>query len=220
MQVSADKRGVVDVHASLRTDAGSFAVYECVRGSYVFFHYGSDGENDAGWGCAYRSLQTIISWFLLQNAPMISLESVPSLLEIQRTIAEVEDKPLDFVGSRDWIGAVEVAVFLDSVGIRARIINVADGAKVKERAAEIARHFQTQGTPVMAGGGVRAITILGVRQRTISACEFLVLDPHYSGSDDAENILQGEAVSWRKSSQVFKKGKFYNLCLPQRLPAQ
>lgn len=26
-----------------------------------------DKFNDAGWGCAYRSLQTIMSWFRAQN---------------------------------------------------------------------------------------------------------------------------------------------------------
>ncbi len=34
-----------------------------VKGTYSYHHYLQDGFNDDGWGCAYRSLQTIISWF-------------------------------------------------------------------------------------------------------------------------------------------------------------
>lgn len=38
-----------------------------VDGLYDYYHYMQDKFNDAGWGCAYRSLQTIISWFKLQH---------------------------------------------------------------------------------------------------------------------------------------------------------
>lgn len=33
----------------------------------LYYHYLQDKEKDDGWGCAYRSLQTIFSWFKLQN---------------------------------------------------------------------------------------------------------------------------------------------------------
>ena len=35
-----------------------------VRGSYDFYHFGCQGLDDRGWGCAYRSLQKIASWAL------------------------------------------------------------------------------------------------------------------------------------------------------------
>lgn len=38
-----------------------------LHGSYEYYHYMQDKFNDAGWGCAYRSLQTICSWFTLQG---------------------------------------------------------------------------------------------------------------------------------------------------------
>jgi len=38
-----------------------------VRGSYEYCHYGQQGTADHGWGCAYRSCQTIISWFRLHG---------------------------------------------------------------------------------------------------------------------------------------------------------
>lgn len=34
-----------------------------VDGLYSYHHYMQDNFDDNGWGCAYRSLQTIISWF-------------------------------------------------------------------------------------------------------------------------------------------------------------
>lgn len=40
-----------------------------------------DNINDEGWGCAYRSFQTIWSWFLLQG---ITDKSVPTHREIQQ----------------------------------------------------------------------------------------------------------------------------------------
>ena len=32
-----------------------------------FYHYNCCGELDTGWGCAYRSLQTLISCLLIKN---------------------------------------------------------------------------------------------------------------------------------------------------------
>ena len=37
------------------------AKYE-VSGHYEYWHYGCDGFDDRGWGCGYRTLQTICSW--------------------------------------------------------------------------------------------------------------------------------------------------------------
>ena len=42
---------------------GGGGVVRLVQGTYSYHHYMQDGFNDDGWGCAYRSLQTIISWF-------------------------------------------------------------------------------------------------------------------------------------------------------------
>lgn len=37
-----------------------------VKGEYVYHHYMQDGFNDSGWGCAYRSFMTVLSW-LIEN---------------------------------------------------------------------------------------------------------------------------------------------------------
>lgn len=34
-----------------------------IQGTYTYYHYGQGGFNDHQWGCAYRSLQTLYSWF-------------------------------------------------------------------------------------------------------------------------------------------------------------
>jgi len=40
-----------------------------------------DGYDDSGWGCAYRSLQTIVSWLRMQG---YTDKSIPSHSEIQQ----------------------------------------------------------------------------------------------------------------------------------------
>lgn len=45
-----------------------------------------DKTDDAGWGCAYRSLQTIHSWFRCQH---YTHTLVPSLKDIQQTLVDI-----------------------------------------------------------------------------------------------------------------------------------
>ena len=70
------------------------SIYSVV-GDYIYFHYLHDGFGDAGWGCAYRSLQTLYSWFLLQG---YSRTPVPSIPEIQQILVKMGDKPEKFLG--------------------------------------------------------------------------------------------------------------------------
>ncbi len=52
-----------------------------VKGTYIYYHYMQDNFNDNGWGCAYRSFQTIFSWFKQQN---LTQKHVPTHKEIQQ----------------------------------------------------------------------------------------------------------------------------------------
>lgn len=55
------------------------------------------------------------------------------------------DKERSFVGSREWIGAIELGYVLDShVGVTCKIVTVASGADMPSKAREIAHHFDTQ----------------------------------------------------------------------------
>ncbi|XP_068742780.1 ufm1-specific protease 1-like isoform X2 [Montipora capricornis] len=86
-----------------------------VRGRYWFYHYNIDGVDDRGWGCGYRTLQTICSWVCHALRDKKDLLQVPSLQKIQQTLVEIGDKPAPFAGSRDWIGSVEACLCLDQI---------------------------------------------------------------------------------------------------------
>ncbi|KAI4336260.1 hypothetical protein L6164_014806 [Bauhinia variegata] len=209
-----------DVHIGIPSSGVTGGIISLVQGSYEYFHYLQDGYNDSGWGCAYRSLQTIVSWFRLQN--YTSLE-VPSHREIQQTLVEIGDKDPSFIGSREWIGAIELSFVLDKLlGVTCKVINVRSGAELPEKCRELALHFENQGTPVMIGGGVLAYTLLGVEYNEASGdCAFLILDPHYTGADDLKKIVNAGWCGWKKAvdnkgKNFFLHDKFYNLLLPQR----
>lgn len=59
-----------------------------------------------GWGCGYRTLQTIASHLSLQG----KAGQVPTLMKIQETLVEIGDKELSFIKSREWIGSFEVKI--------------------------------------------------------------------------------------------------------------
>ncbi|ONM32470.1 putative Ufm1-specific protease [Zea mays] len=244
-----------DIHRELPSSGVSGGVMSLIDGSYEYYHYLHDGIDDNGWGCAYRSLQTIVSWYRLQQYSSID---VPSHREIQQVLVEIGDKDPSFIGSCEWIGAIELSFVLDkllgvsfqyyfhhvsfqsggllvyffSYGITyvlrlawhvsCKVINVRSGDELPEKCRELARHFETQGTPVMIGGGVLAYTLLGVDYNGASGdCAFLILDPHYTGTDDLKKIVNGGWCGWKKSvdskgRSFFLKDKFYNLLLPQR----
>ncbi|OIV98180.1 hypothetical protein TanjilG_11577 [Lupinus angustifolius] len=209
-----------DVHIGIPSSGVTGGTVSLVQGSYEYFHYLQDGFNDSGWGCAYRSLQTIISWFRLQNYSSIE---VPSHREIQQSLVEIGDKDPSFIGSREWIGAIELSFVLDKLlGVTCKVINVRSGSELPEKCRELALHFENQGTPVMIGGGVLAYTLLGVDYNDASGdCAFLILDPHYTGTDDLKKIVNGGWCGWKKAvdnkgKNFFLHDKFYNLLLPQR----
>ena len=66
-----------------------------------------------GWGCGYRTLQTICSWLCLQKKSA-SDDQVPTIPQIQAMLVDMEDKPAAFKGSRHWIGSFEVQISLMS----------------------------------------------------------------------------------------------------------
>ena len=185
-----------------------------VRGDYYYFHYNQDNFNDSGWGCAYRSLQTLISWFILNTSVGKNIK-VPSIPEIQKILVKLGDKDKKIVGSNEWIGAIEVNLVLnDLLGIENQILFVNSGSEINSKGRELLYHFQHNGTPVMVGGGVYAYTILGVDYDKVKGeCKFLILDPHYVGGDDIKTIINKGWCNW-KSVDIFKKENFYNLCLP------
>lgn len=70
------------------------------------------------------------------------------------------------------------------------IQNVSNGNELKSSSiiACLREHFKRHGTPVMIGGDVKAFTILGIDVVDDEDVRYLILDPHYTGSD--ANIKQ------------------------------
>lgn len=66
------------------------------------------------------------------------------------------------------------------------------------------------------GGGVLAHTILGINYNESSGeVKFLILDPHYTGSEKINTVINKGWCGW-KSKDFWRKDSFYNMCLPQR----
>lgn len=208
-----------DVHVGMKGHGmeGDDVSMHLVDGSYLYCHYLQDRMSDSGWGCAYRSLQTLISWCATQGYSTLCNGVLPTHAEIQQALVAVGDKPATFVGSNEWIGANEVCYALEKLAdLESKILHVSRGSEMGERARELALHFDEQGSPVMVGGGVLAWTILGVaRNARTGAAKFLILDPHYEGRDDVRTIQRKGWVGW-KGSDIFRDSAFYNLCMPQR----
>uniref|UniRef100_A0A8D0HI68 Ufm1-specific protease 2 n=1 Tax=Sphenodon punctatus TaxID=8508 RepID=A0A8D0HI68_SPHPU len=201
-------------HLHLNPPGIEYGMAYLVQGLYGYHHYMQDHVDDNGWGCAYRSLQTIFSWFKHQG---YLDRSIPTHKEIQQALVDVGDKPAAFVGSRQWIGSIEVQLVLNQLlGITSKILFVSQGLEMASQGRELANHFKTEGTPVMIGGGVLAHTILGVAWNEITGhIKFLILDPHYTGIEDLHVILEKGWCGW-KGPDFWNKDAYYNLCLPQR----
>ncbi|KAL6257137.1 hypothetical protein P5V15_012069 [Pogonomyrmex californicus] len=185
-----------------------------VYGLYSYYHYMQDNFDDNGWGCAYRSLQTIISWYRLQGYSEVP---IPSHRKIQQCLVDIGDKPYNFIGSKQWIGSTEVSFVLQTLlNIDAKILRASSGEEMTALIPQLANHFDTHGTPVMIGGGVLAHTILGISyDKDSGEGKFLILDPHYTGADHLPTIINKGWCGW-KTKDFWKKDAFYNMCLPQR----
>lgn len=49
------------------------------------------------------------------------------------------------MGSKQWIGAIELGYILDTLlGVSSRVITVSSGSDMPSKAREIAHHFDTQ----------------------------------------------------------------------------
>jgi len=194
-------------------DIPSGKVY-LTQGRYSYYHYMQDKFNDSGWGCAYRSLQTIISWCRYNH---YTNAEIPSLRQVQTLLVEIGDKTPTFIGSKEWIGANEVCYVLESLcGISSRIMHLSSGADIESKGRELAVHFEKEGTPVMIGGGVLAYTIVGVMfDEATGSSRFLILDPHYTGAEDLKLVQKKGWIGW-KTADIFLKTAFYNLCMPIR----
>ncbi|KRX05158.1 hypothetical protein PPERSA_06792 [Pseudocohnilembus persalinus] len=210
-----DKLQNVDQY--LTTKIQEDGVFYKYFGNYVFHHYLQDGQNDKGWGCAYRSCMSVISWFRENGYVDKDKVKVPSITEIQKMLIEMGDKEANFMNSSQWIGAFEVSFIIQKlIDIECKIIFLQDGADIRTKLEEFKSHFINEGTPIMFGGDQYAYSILGIDYNEDEGdAKFLILDPHYVGPDNYKNIVDKGGISWKKAD-LFLPNTFYNFCCPLR----
>ena len=146
---------------------------------------------------------------------------VPDIKTIQEILVKVGDKPsTSFVGSKDWIGTVEASVILDELyDIQCRILHASGGFDSIVRLVEqLHGHFEKSGSPVMIGGDKDAAAkmLIGVAycKEFPARSFFLIVNPHYVGSDHISLVIQDGHVQWKKLEDIFDNESFYNFCLP------
>jgi hypothetical protein len=190
------------------------------HGGFDYYHYKVDEYDDSGWGCAYRSIQTIFSWFC--NNYNVA-KKVPSILDLQVVLKTIDYAHADLVvGSREWIGCVEAGSLLSHMShgsISYKILVASSDESLEELLmTTVLNHFVEFGSPVMLGAGSYAYTIAGLSREARSV---LVVDPHYEnskgGADTTSPVRKG-FVGWKhvKSFLAFKslKATFVNICIP------
>ena len=121
-----------NVHATITEKHGvGAAEVALVQGNYTYYHYMQDAFDDDGWGCAYRSLQTLVSWLRQQG---YTTATIPTHREIQQCLVDIGDKEAKFLGSKQWIGSTEVGYVLETkCGIQSRVIRVGSGADMASK---------------------------------------------------------------------------------------
>lgn len=88
---------------------------DTIRGNLAFYHYKCDGQDDRGWGCGYRTLQTLCSWIINVKKEFSSTNNIPSITKIQEILVNLEDKPSSFIKSNQWIGTYEATIVLSQL---------------------------------------------------------------------------------------------------------
>ncbi|XP_077445047.1 ufm1-specific protease 1 [Stigmatopora argus] len=189
-----------------------------VNGDYQYYHYGCDGQDDRGWGCGYRTLQTMASW-LIHNVEGVPKRPPPSIPETQQALVTMMDKPYSFLGSKDWIGTFEASLVLSYFyNVPSKLVHIRSGGTELDLVAveELHQHFAKNSCPAMMGGDRDNSSkgVLGVCTGT-DGSYLLIVDPHYHGCPlGREETQKRRWIEWKRLSH-FNQSSFYNLCLPQ-----
>jgi len=105
--------------------------------------------------------------------------------------------------------------------VECKLVHVLQGQARDHLLALLAQHFQgpegqeprANGGPVMVGGSTGgAMTIVAVDQ---AKSRLLVLDPHYTGPDNPQDILEAGWIRWRSMEETLPVKAWFNMCLPR-----
>ena len=207
---------VLDPHLILPARPGGLICHP----SFYFYHYECDKVSDSGWGCAYRTLQSIISWF---RSNYQIFDHVHSIEEIQDMIRKADYAHATLsIGSKVWIGSVEIATVLSNLSqnhIACRILHARTLPELETYLLTVVKeHLVNVGIPFMVGAGSYSFTLAGIDVETKSV---LIVDPHFedpSRNADANKAVAKGFIGWKRIAQFFdfKKvsGNFINICLP------
>jgi hypothetical protein len=185
-----------NVHLGLAPSGLVGGTVSLVQGLYEYYHYmqpTGHGQkpgkyDDNGWGCAYRSLMSIISWFRLQKYTSFPN---PTHYEIQKTLVQhCGQEADDLLGKKKWLGSFDLSLFLEhALGVQCKTISCNSGHEVATNARQLGHHFDTQGTPVMIGGGqVRARPRAAALMQCGAPCPVLSEARHRTHCDPASLI--------------------------------
>lgn len=202
-----------------------FDIY-AVSGDYSYYHYCIDGLDDRGWGCGYRTCQTLCSWVYFcqrdsRNPDDLVRKTikapVPTIPELQQILVNLGDKPASFVNSKEWIGSVEISMCLDAIyDVPCRLIHILPG-EFGRHVEVLCKHFASHGGPLMMGGdsdssskGIAGVAIHRENKRVY----LLILDPHCDTSvKDAGELWKLNRVTLLPIEELDQQS-FYNLCMP------
>ncbi|KAK2196358.1 Peptidase C78 [Babesia duncani] len=187
-----------------------------VNGPYLYYHYNTCGISDGGWGCCYRSLETVCSWYMLNY---YTTRAVPTHWEIQALLKEKDPSHSSLeIGSNKWIGTVESGYFINwYLGFQTRTLYLNEIADFRNYNCILAEHFSKIKTPVIMGVGLYAYVLLGICLGTEPGdAAYLIADPHYTGEHNIKSILEKGAVGWKRIDFLSKaaQGSFINICCP------
>ncbi|PIK56507.1 putative ufm1-specific protease 2 isoform X1 [Apostichopus japonicus] len=147
---------------------------------------------------AYPPQELVMGRFLLFRVPILTITTcktnsmttigvcLPVPPDPLFLVQASGDKPANFVGTKQWIGSIEVSTVLNQLlDITSKILFISTGADLVSKGRELAHHFKTQGTPIM------------------------------SGDEDIKVIQDKGWCAWQ-GPDFWDQTAYYNLCLPQR----
>uniref|UniRef100_A0A8C2EEL8 UFM1-specific peptidase 1 (non-functional) n=1 Tax=Cyprinus carpio TaxID=7962 RepID=A0A8C2EEL8_CYPCA len=163
-----------------------------ISGDCLYYHYGCDGKEDRGWGCGYRTVQTMASWLSFNQPLSVSHRHPPSLSEIQQTLVEIGDKPDAFLGSREWIGTFEASLVLDQLyDVPCRIVHVRYGKELDQAVKDLHDHF-----------------LLWISALSTISVSLLLLRNDSVGFSP----LYGKKILWLRGSNIPHSSKYLLVC--------